>query len=57
MIWNGHVCRKEECAADRPSRSTGIYPSRKQKCCAQSCLLSQVQRDTSKQDDPQNLDY
>ena len=44
--WNRHVCRKGKCAADRHSRSTGVSPSRKQRCCSPSCLWSQAQRDT-----------
>ena len=40
-----------------PPRSTGIDPSRKQRCCSQSCLLSQAQRDTSDQDNSENLGY
>ena len=54
---NHHVCRKGKCAADRPSRSTGVDPSRKQMYCSQSCVLSQAQRDTSDLDNSQNLDY
>ena len=44
--WNRHVCRKGKFAADRHSRSTGVNPSRKQRCCSLSCLWSQPQRDT-----------
>ena len=55
--WNRHVCRKGKCAADRHSRSTGVNPSRKQRCCSPSCLWSQAQRDTSDQDNSQNLGY
>ena len=55
--WNRHVCRKGKCAADRPSRSTGVNPSRKQICCSPSCLWSQAQQDTSEVDHSQNLDY
>ena len=55
--WNRHVCHKGKCAADRPAQSTRIDPSMKQSCCSQSCLLSQVQRDTSDQDNSENLDY
>ena len=35
-----HVCRKGKCAADRPSWSTGVNPSKKQKCCSPLCLWS-----------------
>ena len=55
--WNRHVCRKGKFAADRHSRSTGVNPSRKQRCCSPSCLWSQVQRDTSDPDNSQNLGY
>ena len=55
--WNRHVCRKGKCAADRHSRSTGVNPSRKQRCCSPSCLWSQAQRDTSDPDNYQNLGY
>ena len=55
--WNRHVCRKGKCAADRPFRSTGVNPSRKQRCCSLSCFWSQVQRDTSDPDNYQNLVY
>ena len=55
--WNRHVCRKGKCAADRHSRSTGVNPSRKQRYCFPSCLWSQAQRDTSDQDNSQNLGY
>ena len=48
--WNRHVCRKGKCAADRHSRSTGVNPSRKQRCCSPSCLWSQAQRDSSDPD-------
>ena len=41
--WNRHVCRKGKCAADRHSRSTGVNPSRKQRCCSPSCHWSQAQ--------------
>ena len=44
-------------AADRPFRSTGVNPSRKQRCCSQSCLLFQAQRDTSDQDNYENIYY
>ena len=50
--WNRHVCRKGKCAADRHSRSTGVNPSRKQRCCSPSCLWSKAERDTS---DPDNF--
>ena len=60
-LWYGslnhHVCRKGKCAADRHSRLTGVNPSRKQRCCSQSCLGPQAQRDTSDQDNVQNLGY
>ena len=55
--WNRHVCRKGKFAADRHSRSTGVNPSRKQRCCSPSCLWSQAQRDTSDPDNYQNLGY
>ena len=55
--WNRHVCRKGKFAADRHSRSTGINPSRKQRCCSPSCLLPQAQRDTSDPDNSQDLGY
>ena len=55
--WNRHVCRKGKFAADRHSRSTGVNPSRKQRCCSPSCLWSQAQRDTSDPDNSQNLGY
>ena len=55
--WNRHVCRKGKFAADRHSQSTGVNPSRKQRCCSPSCLLSQAQRDTSDPDNSQNLGY
>ena len=55
--WNRHVCRKGKCAADRPFRSTGVNPSRKQRCCSLSCFWSQVQRNTSDADKSQNLGY
>ena len=42
--WNRHVCRKRKSAADRHSRSTGVDPSRYQRCCSPSCLWSQAQR-------------
>ena len=54
---NSRVCHKGKCADDRPSRSTGADQSRKQRCCFQSCLLSQAQRDISDQDNSENLDY
>ena len=44
--WNRHVCRKGKCAANLHSRSTGVNSSRKQRCCSQSFLWSQAQRDT-----------
>ena len=56
-LWNRHVCHNAKCAAGRPSRWTGVDPSRKQRCCSQSCLLSQAQWDTSNQDNSENLDY
>ena len=55
--WNRHVCRKGKCAADRPSRSTGVNPSRMQRCCSMSCLSYQAQRNTSDQDNSKNLGY
>ena len=55
--WNRHVCRKGKFAADRHSRSTGVNPRRKQRCCSPSCLWSQAQRDTSDPDNSQNLGY
>ena len=55
--WNHHVCRKGKFAADRHSRSAGINPSRKQRCCSPSCLWSQAQRGTSDPDNSQNLGY
>ena len=55
--WYHHVCHKGKCTADRPCRSLGVDPSRKQRCCSQSCLLSQAQYDTSNQDNSQSLDY
>ena len=36
-----HVCREWKCEVDGRSRSTGVNPSRKQKCWAQSCHWSQ----------------
>ena len=51
--WNRHVCRKGKFAADRHSWSTGVNPSRKQRCCSPSCLWSQAQRDTSDPDNSQ----
>ena len=51
--WNHHVCRKGKCAADRHSRSMGVNPSRKQRCCSPSCLWSQAQRDTFDPDNSQ----
>ena len=55
--WNRHICRKGKFAADRHSRSTGVNPSRKQRCCSPSCSWSQAQRDTSDPDNSQNLGY
>ena len=55
--WNRHVCRIGKCSADRYSRSTGVNPSRKQRCCSPSCLWSQAQRDTSYPDNFQKLGY
>ena len=55
--WNRHVCRKGKCAADRHSRSTGVNPSRKQRCCSPSCLWSQAQRNTFDPDNSQSLGY
>ena len=55
--WNRHVCRKGKCAADLTSRSTGVNPSRKQRCCSPSCLWSQAQGDTSDPDNSPNLGY
>ena len=55
--WNRYVCRKGKCEADRHSRSTGVNPSRKQRCYSPSCLWSQAQRDTSDPDNSQNLGY
>ena len=55
--WNRHVCRKGKCAADRHSRSTGVNPSRKQRCCSPSCLWSQAQRDTFDQDHSHSPGY
>ena len=55
--WNRHVCRKGKCASDRPFRSTGVNPSRKQKWCSLPCFWSQVQRDTSDPDNSENLGY
>ena len=55
--WNRHVCRKGKCAAYRHSRSTGVNPSRKQRCCSPSCLWSQGQRDTVDPDNSQSLGY
>ena len=55
--WNRHGCRKGKCAADRHSRSTGVNPSRKQRCCSPSFLWSQAQRDTFDLDISQNLGY
>ena len=55
--WNRHVCRKGKCAADRHSRSTGVNPSRKQRCCSPSWLWSQAQRDTCDPDNSQSLGY
>ena len=52
-----HFCRKGKCAADRPSRSTGVNPNRKQRCCSPSCLWSQAQRHKSDPDNYQNLGY
>ena len=56
-MWNRHVCRKGKCAADRHSRSIGVNPSRKQRCCSPSCLWSQAQRDTFDPDNSQSLGY
>ena len=55
--WNRLVCPKGKCTADRHSRSTGVNPSRKQRCCSPSCLWSQAQRDTSDPDNSQSLGY
>ena len=55
--WNPHVCRKGKCAADCPSRSTGVDPRRKQRSCSPPCLLFQDQRDTSDKDNSQNRDF
>ena len=55
--WNRSVCRKRKCASDRHSRSTGVNPSRKQRCCLPSCLWSQTQWDTSDPVNSQNLGY
>ena len=55
--WNRHVCRKGKFAAARRSRSTGVNPSRKQRCCSLSCLWSQAQRDTFDPDNSQSLGY
>ena len=55
--WNRHVCRKGKCAADRHSRSTGVNPSRKQRCCSPSYLWSQGQLDTFDPDNYQSLGY
>ena len=44
-------------ATDRHSRSTGVNPSRKQRCCYPSCLWSQAQRDTFDQDNSQSLGF
>ena len=60
-LWYGsrnhHVCSKGKFAADRHSRSTGVNPSRKQRCCSQSCLWSQAQRNTFDPDNSQSLGY
>ena len=45
-LWYGNWNRHVKCAADRHSRSTGVNPSMKQRCCSESCLWSQAQRDT-----------
>ena len=55
--WNRHVCRRGKCAADHPFRSTGVNPSRKQRCCSPSCLWCQAQRDASDPVYSQNLGY
>ena len=55
--WNRHVCRKGKCAADRHSRSTGVNPSRKQRCCPPLCLWYHAQRDTFNPDNSQSLGY
>ena len=59
VIWKLKSSRfsLREVAADRSSRSTGVNPSRKQRCCSPSCLWSQAQRDTSDQDNSPNLGY
>ena len=44
------------CEVDRPSRSTGVNPNKKQMCCSPSCLLSQVQWDTYEQVYYQSMD-
>ena len=57
-LWYGsRACRKIKCAAERHSRSKRVDRSWKQRCCSQSCLLSQAQRNTSDQDNSLNLDY
>ena len=55
--WNRHIDGKGECDADRPSQSTGVNPSRKQKHCPSSCPSSQAQRGTYHPDNYQNLEY
>ena len=55
--WNRNFCLKGKCASDHYSWSTGVNPSRKQRCCYPSCLWSQAQRDTSDPDNSQNLGY
>ena len=55
--WTRQYCRKWKCTAECPSWSTGANPSRKQRCCYPSYLLSQAQWGTSDQENIQNLDY
>ena len=47
--WNRRniVCRKWKCEVDHPSRSPGLNPGKKLKCCSLSYLWSQVQQETS----------
>ena len=53
--WNRNACHQGKCAADRPSQSTGVNPSRRQRCCSPSCLWSQAQRNNP--DNSHNLGY
>ena len=48
--WNHLVCRRSKCEVDHPSQSTVVNPGKKQKWCSLLCPWSQVQQDTSGQD-------